>query len=105
MAQANDLFPKVLEQLEKGAIVRSDAIRLQLDSVTTFCNFAESKMLLESADAARAVLAKIHAAMSRIARHLEEPGHVACIAVDELQHKFALAQARVRKIEAALSSR
>ena len=89
--------------LERGATIRSEAIRTQIKSVLTFCNLAEFEMQQQSMGEARTILSKIRTAMARIVHHLDEPGHVSAEANTELQDMAAKAQARVEQIENAMS--
>jgi len=103
MADSNYPFQAKRNLFEKSAMIRSEAIRTQIRSVYTFCDWAEFQLQGQSLDEAQIIMSKIRNAMSKISFHLQEPGHVSPEAIDELRDVFAEAEVRVQRTENALS--
>ena len=103
MADSNYPFHAIKNLFEKSAMIRAEAIRTQIGSVYTFCDWAEFQLKGQSLDEAQRTMSKVHNAMSKISFHLQEPGHVVPEAMGELQDIFAKAKVRVQQTENALS--
>lgn len=83
----------------EAALIRSDALRTGISAAHAWCSVAESYARYQSLDAARNVMAKIHAAMAELDHHLRSPNHVADSALDDLWARFRKLEARVQQLE------
>jgi hypothetical protein len=99
MANSQKAIQEFEELRGRSAVIRSDSVHSQIESVFTFCDLADFEAQHESPMEARKMLITIKRAMAKINHHLVEPNHIAPDRREGLRTLAGKAENRVRQLE------